>query len=192
MRDPAEGPESVPAATPARPGALGLFSGLRPVTLGVWVLAQALAIAWIAYGHTRAPLPQPGDHTWWHSSGPVAAEGVRLGLFTALVTAAFYLLLPLSALAARALRRRARRGGAVSPYLLLAAVSAALSAAVCLPVVALASALSGNASVWSAGVADIPTVLRLCAAAGLLVAVALGVPWTATGPRRTIHSTIGF
>ncbi|UUU30199.1 hypothetical protein JIX56_10015 [Streptomyces sp. CA-210063] len=158
------------------------------MVLGVSALSHALAVGWVTYDHTRAPLPQPGDHTWWHGSGPARPEALHVGPFMALTTAALYLLLPMSALAAQIIRRRADRllprGGTMAAPLAFAAVSAAAAAAVCLPAAALASSFSpvDGPSVWSAGAADVLTVLRLCAAVGLLLGVTLGVPWTVGRP----------
>jgi hypothetical protein len=146
---------------------------LRPLALGVCAFAQAAAVAWIAYGRTRPPAPQPGDHAWWHGGVP-SAGGDASGpvLYLALATAALYLLLPLFALAAHTVRHLG--GGAWT----FAVVSGVVSAAVAVPVTALAIALTPGAPAesWAAAGDHALTALRICAPAGLLLAVAVGVP----------------
>ncbi|WP_159768413.1 hypothetical protein [Streptomyces sp. HM190] len=151
---------------------------LRPGALGVCAFAQAALVAWVAYRRTRPPAPQPGDHAWWHGGGPQAAGHTAHGdasgpvLYLALATAALYLLLPLFALAAHTVRHLG--GGAWT----FAAVSGAVGAAVAVPVTALAIALTPGAPAasWAAAGGHALTALRICAPAGLLLAVAVGVP----------------
>ncbi|SPF03883.1 hypothetical protein [Streptomyces sp. MA5143a] len=153
---------------------------LRPLALGVCASAQAAAVAWSAYERTRPPAPQPGDHAWWHGGGPSAAGhtahagGDASGpvLYLALATAALYLLLPLFALAAHTVRHLG--GGAWT----FAVVGGVVSAAIAVPVTALAIALTPGAPAesWAAAGDHALTALRICAPAGLLLAVAVGVP----------------
>ncbi|MET9845376.1 hypothetical protein [Streptomyces ossamyceticus] len=189
----------VDARSAARPGGPGRFVcgvalrarrivwravlSVRPLALGVCAFAQAAAVAWIAYERTRPPAPQPGDHAWWHGGGPSAAGHTAhaggLGgdasgpvLYLALATAALYLLLPLFALAAHTVRHLG--GGAWT----FAVVGGVVSAAVAVPVTALAIALTPGAPAesWAAAGDHALTALRICAPAGLLLAVAVGVP----------------
>ncbi|MDG5802059.1 hypothetical protein P9869_05200 [Streptomyces ossamyceticus] len=153
---------------------------LRPLALGVCAFTQAAAVAWIAYERTRPPAPRPGDHAWWHGGGPSATghtghaggDGSGPVLYLALATAALYLLLPLFALAAHTVRNLG--GGAWT----FAVVGGVVSAAVAVPVTALAIALTPGAPVgsWAAAGDHALTALRICAPAGLLLAVAVGVP----------------
>ncbi|MFJ4342812.1 hypothetical protein [Streptomyces sp. NPDC088915] len=178
--------DAVADGTPHRSRLLAAFAGLRPVLLGSYALAQAIATSWAALGHARAAPPPPGDHAWWHGAGPVPPETPGAGLFLALLTVAFYLTLPVLALLARGLRRRHARGrdARAGAALSFAAASTAAAAAVFLPVAALATALGpAGPAVWTAGVGDLPNVLRLCASVALVLAVVAGAPWgTPSGP----------
>ncbi|MEU9982387.1 hypothetical protein [Streptomyces sp. NPDC050856] len=186
---PGAGGGTARATTAAGPGAAaprGPLRGLpgpRPVRLGVFALAEAAAVGWIAVARTKPPAPSPGDHAWFHSSAPeVAAEqATSAGLLLALVTAAFYLLLPLLGLAARVLRRRA--GRLARPA--FAVVAGIAGAAVSVPVVALATALApAGVPLWSAVTADAVTALRFTAPLAVLLTVCVGVPWSAAGTGR--------
>ncbi|MFF5707449.1 hypothetical protein ACFY7H_33955 [Streptomyces sp. NPDC012794] len=178
-------PEPTPAPVPA-PGMVRLFAPLRQAPLGLLALVQSAAVAWTVYGRTEAPPPQPGDHAWWHSSGPVEAEAFRPGLFLALATVAFYLTLPLLAVAAQVLRRHGGRlvragGRTLTAQLAFTAAATAVGSAVTVPLVVLARAFSpvDVGPLGSAIAADAVTALRLCALAGLLLVFAVGVPWAA-------------
>ncbi|MFB9594019.1 hypothetical protein [Streptomyces racemochromogenes] len=177
----ATGPAPAKAPLVLRP-----FSSLRQVPLGLLAFAQSFALAWIVYGRTEAPPPQPGDHAWWHSSGPVEPEAFRPGLFLALATVAFYLTLPLLALAAQALRRQVRLAGGASgrtlaPQLAFAVAATAVAAAVTVPLVLLARGFSpvDGGPLGAVVAADVVTAARLCALVTLLLVFAAGAPWAA-------------
>lgn len=179
-----------PASVGAAEGrVLRLFSSLRQLPLGLLAFAQAFAVAWIVYPRTQAPAPQPGDHAWWHSSGPVEPEAFRPGLFLGLATLAFYLTLPLLALAGQLLRRRCGHlvgagGRALPAQLGFAAAATAAGAAVTVPLVVVARAFSPVAGgpLGAVVAADAVTALRLCALAALLLVFAAGAPWAAGAP----------
>ncbi|MFE0178669.1 hypothetical protein ACFWZ2_40840 [Streptomyces sp. NPDC059002] len=161
-----------------RPLLLGALAPLRPGALGLFVFAEAAALAWVAADRARPPAPQPGDHAWFHSSGPVTQPDPGVGVLLALVTVAVFLLLPLHTAAARLLR--GRRGRVALPGFLAATVVA--GAAVSVPVVALATAFSPvGAALWPAVGADAVTALRLYLPAGLLIAACAGAPWVTAG-----------
>lgn len=168
----------------SKPVVLRPFSALRLLPIGLLAFAQSFAIAWIVYGRTEAPPPQPGDHAWWHSSGPVETAAFEPGLFLALTTVSFYLLLPLLVLAAQVLRRRAggpagSDGRSLPTQLGFAIAATVAGAIVTVPAVVLARAFGpeGGAPLWSAVSADAVTALRLCALLALLVVFVAGVPW---------------
>ncbi|MFD8983798.1 hypothetical protein [Streptomyces sp. NPDC059564] len=161
---------------------LRLRSALRRLPLGLLAFAQAFAVAWTVYPRTEAPAPQPGDHAWWHGSGPVEPAAFRPGLFLALVTVAFCLMLPLLVLAARLLRRLVGSGGRALPAQLgFAAAATAAGAVVTVPLVLVARAFSPVAGgpLGAVVAADAVTALRLCALAAVLLVFAAGAPWAA-------------
>ncbi|MEV5437252.1 hypothetical protein AB0K80_14725 [Streptomyces sp. NPDC052682] len=176
------------AASRARRAAWSGVCSLRPLTLGMFAFAQAAAVAWVAYRRALPPAPQPGDHAWWHGGGHAGHGGAHAEaadgpvLYLALATAAVYLLMPLLALTAHAVRRH---GGGAWTFAVLSGVA---SAVVAVPVTALATALTpgGTAPLWSGAGAAALTTLRLCALVGLVLAVAGGVPSRAD--RRKIDS----
>ncbi|MEO3975069.1 hypothetical protein [Streptomyces sp. CAU 1734] len=160
--------------------------------LGVFALVQSLAVAWIAYDRTRMPVPQAGDHAWWHGSGPARAavdEPFRTGVFLVLVVVAFYTVLVLAAAAGQVLRRRApaaaARAGGAAGQLLFAAAGHPAAAAV--PVVWLAVWLGPDGTALGPAVrADVTTAVRLCGPAALLLVFCAGVPWRTPGAETTI------
>ncbi|MEU2835100.1 hypothetical protein ABZ667_41865 [Streptomyces lavendulae] len=179
-------------------GVLRLLSSLSQVPLGLLAFAQAFAVAWIVYPRTEAPPPQPGDHAWWHSAGPVEPEAFRPGLFLALATVAFYLTLPLLALAGQVLRRRCGRlvgaGGRSLPAQLgFAAAATAVGAVVTVPLVVLARAFSpvDGGPLGAVVTADAVTAMRLCALAALLLAFVAGAPWAAAAGAPSLRRESG-
>ncbi|MEE1790016.1 hypothetical protein PUR28_04360 [Streptomyces sp. BE308] len=160
----------------------------RPAVLGVSAFVAAFLIARVAYERTL-PTRDMVVMDWWHGGGGHAHGSGGAGgpgTYLALSAAALYLLLPLLVLASHAGRAfvTARRGTPFMARTVLAALTATAAALVCVPVTALALALSpyDGAGLWDAVRADAVTVLRYCLPTGLLLSVAFGVSWAEAGP----------
>ncbi|MFF9011394.1 hypothetical protein ACF09C_00235 [Streptomyces sp. NPDC014870] len=164
-----------PAARRAPLGPAGVFGPLSPTHLGSTALVLAVAVSFVLRERSRPAGPQPGDHAWWHGTGPASpTPSVGPGLALALCTAAFYLLLPTLVVAGRAAHRWAVRsdGRHALPARAAFTVTAALAAA-------LVSAPLGLLVGPAAGTAPdrVLNSLGPCVIATVLLQFALGVPW---------------
>ncbi|MFF1506890.1 hypothetical protein [Streptomyces sp. NPDC058326] len=171
------------------PGMTRVLGPLSPAHLGMTALALAVAVTYALRERSRPTGPQPGDHAWWHSTGPASPDpSVGPGLTLALCTAAFYLLLPALVVAGRAVHRWTRpdRRHALPARAACTTAAALAGALVSVPVGSLVGPAAGTAPDL------VLSALSPCAVAAVLLQFALGVPWQGDpvhtrGKRRETH-----